>query len=163
MHIEGHYQLTGDEYADALKITRAYRRWTTLALAGAFGLTGITLIATGNPQPGGFALALVPVYLAAPSFEIRWGRHKFERRTDRLPTTAVFTETTFATRSPTRTVEITWQSCLKAVETPESFLIFATKRNVAAVPRRAFSPSDQAVLSEFLRVAIAGTKQRTLT
>lgn len=154
MHIEGEYLLTADEYAGALKVTRAYRRWATLALAGAFGLVGITLIASGNPQPGGFCLALVPVYLAAPALEIRWFRNRFERRTDRLPTMAVFTDTTFATHSATQTVKVAWQSCLKTVETPESFLIFASKRNVAVVPKRAFSPPDLAALSDFLRDAV---------
>jgi hypothetical protein len=162
MHIEGHYLLTGDEYAGALKVTRAYRRWATLALAGAFGLTGVTLLASGNPQPGGFCLVLVPVYLAAPSLEIRWARRKFGRRTDRLPTMAVFTDTTFATRSAMQTVKVAWQACLKTVETPESFLIYASKRNVAVVPKRAFSPPDLAVLSDFLRGAIPAASPHML-
>ena len=158
MHIEGEYLLTGDEYAGALKITRAYRRWATLALAGAFGLTGTTLIASGNPQPGGFFLVLAPVYLAAPSLEIRWLRNRFERRTDRLPMTAVFTDTTFATLSATHTVKVAWQSCLKTVETPDSFLIYASKRNIAVVPKRVFPPEDLASLSEFPRDAIPTAK-----
>lgn len=158
MHIEGEYLLTGDEYAGALKITRAYRRWATLALAGVFGLNGIAMTVSGNPQPGVFCLVLVPVYLAAPALENKWLTSRFERRTDRLPMLAVFTDTTFATRSAMQTVQIAWQACLKTVETPELFLIYASKRNIAVVPKRAFSPADLAALSDFLRDAVPATE-----
>jgi hypothetical protein len=154
MHIEGEYLLTGDEYAGALKVTRAHRRWILWGLAGAFGIGCITTAISSNPQPAVFFGALVPVYIAAPWLERGLLRRKFERRDDRLPMTAVFTDTTFATVSARQTVKVAWQSCLKTVETPESFLIYASKRNIAVVPKRAFPPEDLAALSEFLRDAI---------
>ena len=64
----------------------------------------------------------------------------------------------FATVSARQTVKVAWQSCLKTVETPEYFLIYASKRNVAVVPKRAFPPEDLVALSEFLRDAIPAAK-----
>jgi hypothetical protein len=157
MYIAAEYLLAADEYARALKVTRSYRRWILLALACAFAAGGAVSIIRGYPQPGGFFLALVPFYLFAAPLEIKWYRARFERRTNRVPVTAVFTETTFTTRSVLWTVELGWQACFKVVETPESFLIYATKRSVTIVPKRAFSPADLALLSDFLRTAIPAT------
>jgi hypothetical protein len=86
----------------------------------------------------------------------------FARRTDGLATTAVFTDAAFATRTPTQTVEIAWQACLETVETPEFFLIYASNRTIAVVPKRAFSPADLAALSDFLRDVVPATEPRTL-
>lgn len=162
MHIEGEYVLAADEYANALKVTRAYRRWISLGLAVVFAVLGVTLIVRKNPQPGGFFLVLVPVYLVMVPWEIRAARAKFARRTDGLPMTVVFTDTAFTTRTADQTVEVAWRACLKAVDTPESFLIYATKSNVAVVPKRAFSPSDLALVSDFLHATIPTATARAL-
>jgi hypothetical protein len=162
MHIEGEYVLAADEYANALKVTRAHRRWISLALAGIFAVLGVVLVVEGNPEPGGFFLVLAPVYLLMVPWEIKAARNKFARRTDGLATTAVFTDAAFATRTPTQTVEIAWQACLETVETPEFFLIYASNRTIAVVPKRAFSPADLAALSDFLRDVVPATEPRTL-
>ena len=154
MYVQGEYLLTADEYARALQVIRSYRRWVFLGLTGVCTIGGIAMIISGNPQPGGFMLAMALAYVFGAPLEIMWLRAKYERRTNRVPVVAVFTDATFATRSALRTVEEAWPAFVQAVETPEFFLIYVARRRAVIVPKRAFSPADTVQVSDFLRATM---------
>jgi len=158
--IEGHVALTEEDFSSAWRFLPQMRSMVAVSIWIVVLIPGLASVSAawmgGRAWPYGVGALLCGGALA---FGLRRGRARWARSSLELLRGSEgvlfrFDDKGFLLKSPGRESQLAWDTLYRCIETVSAFLIYTAPQVVAVVPKRAFTPAEQADLQALLRERI---------